>query len=128
MSFQERIEKARQNQGKTLPANNNEQAEDYAGEYYGIENIRNHLACIDMRLTDGSRKALPYSYIMEINFEPSEGIEIVTANKYIKITGRDLSRLYDYLIVYRVRYIQASMGMDGNEEGIFVEGITIQDL
>src|ERR1700722_20103391 len=58
--------------------------------FFGVENIRNTPACLDLRLPDGKSKALPYSYIVEINFEASEGIEIVTATKKILITGRNL--------------------------------------
>src|SRR5882724_4013095 len=120
MNFRDRIEKNREIQSKPVAANNNEQEEGVNCEYFGIENIRNSLTCIDLRLADGTRKALPYSYIMEINFTTSHEIEILTATRQIKIEGRYLMRLYNYLVAFRVRYIQENMGMDTKEEGLFI--------
>ena len=127
MNFRDRIERTRENQGKVATANDNEQEESFNSDYFGIENLRNSLACLDLRLADGNRKALPYSYIMEINFDASEGIEIISSGKQVKITGRDLGRLYDYLIVYRVRYIQENAGTDVNETGLFIKAIEINE-
>ena len=84
-------------------------------EFFGVDNIRNSPACLDLRLSDGKFKALPYSYIVEINFALSEGIEIITAMKKILISGRNLQLLYNYLVTFRVRYIQAQIGNDISE-------------
>lgn len=98
-------------------------------EYYGVSNERNLPACINLRLADGSFKAIPYSYIMEISFEPSEGIEITTTTKKITISGRNLHRLYDYLTAYRVRFIKAHIGNDTADEGtLFVGNIGIGEV
>jgi hypothetical protein len=128
VNFRERIEQRRGNQFNIEPANDNQQEESFESDFFSIENLRNHLACIDLRLADGSRKAIPYIYVLEINFDASEGIEILTTTKSIKITGRDLGKLYDYLVVFRVKYIQANIGTDANEEGLFVKEIVIQEV
>ena len=97
--------------------------------FYGIENQRNYGSCLDLRLADGNFKALPYSYILEINFNPSEGIEFLTATKKISIKGRNLRPLYNYLAVFRVRFIQANIGPDlSDEESLFVKEILISEL
>ncbi len=128
MNFRERIEQAREKQNDPLAANNNEADENgFDTEYFGIDNIKSFPACLDLRLADGTRKALPYSYIMEINFAPSDGIEITTSTKKITITGRDLGRLYDYLTAFRVRYIQSYLGTDTTETGLFVGNISLED-
>lgn len=128
MNFRERIEQRRGNQFNIEPANDNQQEESFESDFFGIESLRNPLACIDLRFADGLRKAIPYIYVLEINFDASEGIEILTTTKKIKITGRDLAKLYDYLVVFRVKYIQANIGTDTNEEGLFVKDIVIQEI
>lgn len=114
MDFRERIVQGRENLADAQAANDNTDRE-FESEYYGIENIRNPLACIDLRFADGNRKAIPYSDFSEINFDPSDGIEIITADKKITITGRDLERLYDYLVAYRVRYVAEGVGSTLND-------------
>ena len=97
--------------------------------YFGVESIRNFTPCINLRLSSGDFKALPYSYILEINFVASEGIEILTSTKRILITGRNLKLLYNYLTSFRVRYIQANIGKDlAEENSLFVKGIQIEEV
>ena len=128
MNFRDRIEKNKETQSKPVAANNNEQEESVNYEYFGIENIRNSLTCIDLRFADGTRKALSYSYIMEISFTTSHEIEILSTSKKITITGRYLMRLYNCIVSYRVKYVQENMGTDANEEGLFIKHIKIEDI
>ncbi len=127
MTFKERVERdyARQNE---LAANNNDPEQDgYDAEFFGIDNIKSFPASLDLRLPNGSRIAIPYGFIQEIRFNPAEGIEITTDKKTIKVLGRDLEKLFDYLTAFRVRYIRANAGFDGNETGLFVGTISIED-
>jgi hypothetical protein len=132
MNFRERIEKRRENQDSIVvnsePANDNQQEQSFDFYYFGVENLRNSPACVDLRLADGNRKAIPYTYIMELSFDATNGIEIKTATKKVTITGRDLSRLYNYLTDFRVKYIQSHLGTDANEEGLFVKDIVIKEI
>ena len=96
--------------------------------FFGVDNLRNSPSCLDLRLVNGTFKALPYSYIIEMNYDPSDGIEIITTTKKICITGRNLKLLYNYLVSYRIRYIQANIGNDLTEEKhLFVKDITIEE-
>jgi len=90
--------------------------------------IKSLPACHDLRLRDGKRKALPYNLFTEINFSIDTGIEITTSTKKIKITGRELFKLYDFLAAYRVRFIQGNAGTDPEDDGLFVEEISIEEL
>lgn len=100
-----------------------------SSDFFGVENVRSFPACLDLRLADGSFKAIPYSYIMEINFNPEEGIEIISTAKKILITGRNLKLLYNYLTSYRVKYIKANIGNDLTEEkALFVRGIRVEEV
>ncbi len=128
MNFRDRIEHSREKLNNPVAANNNEQEEGFDSEFFGIDNIKSFPACIDLRLPEGNRKALPYSYIVEINFSPADGIEITTTTKKITITGRDLEKLFDYFAAFRVRYVQANLGTDATETGLFVSEILIEDV
>ena len=96
--------------------------------FFGVENIRNSTYCLDLRLKNGIYKALPYTYIVEINYDPSEGIHILTSTRKVNITGRNLVSLYNYLTAYRVKYIQANIGTDlTDQRALYVKEITIMD-
>jgi len=126
MDFRQRLEAA-----NTRPADNEpsqEREENMDNEYFATDNIKSLPACLDLRLSSGKRKALPYSYFTEMNFDSETCIEILTSEKKVKITGRNLTKLYDYLVNYRVRFIQANIGNDPKDDGVFVGGIVVEEL
>ena len=92
------------------------QEEVVNSDFFGADNLRNLPACLDFRLSEGKRKALPYSYIMDVNFDGTDGIEIIATTKKIRITGRNLELLYDYLVAFRVKYIKMHSGTDACED------------
>ena len=122
MDFKQRLEQSR---GTTSAS---ELEKNHTCEYFATDNIKSLPACLDLRLPQGERRALPYSYVTEIYFDMEIGIVIYTNTKKVTITGRGLLILYDYLVNYRVRFIQANMGMDSQEEGLFIKDIAIEDL
>ena len=129
MNFRERLEQSRERQGSNTEALLEVEMEDgYSCEYFAIDNIKSLPACLDLRLPNGSRKALPYNYFVEIDFLSGNIIEITTTTKKVQITGRDLGKLYDYLVSYRVRYITSNLGADLKDEGLFVGEILIKDF
>ena len=99
-------------------------------EFYGVENVRNHPSCLDLRLSNGNFLALPYAYFVELNYSPSDGIHIISSTKKISILGRNLLELYRYLISYRIKYVQANIGHDTSDDNksLFVKGIEVEDL
>ena len=134
MSFRDKIAQRIQEQDKDtlLPLAEETDAQNIepflSSDYFGVDNLRNAPACVDLRLADGNCRAIPYSYIIEINFSLSDGIEIISTTKKITITGRNLKALYNYLIAYRVKHIQANIGNDlGEEKILFVKGIEIEE-
>lgn len=134
MSFRDKIaQRIQQQDDETLEAFHEETAQNNVepflnSKYFALDNLRN-AACVDLRLKDGNRKAIPYSYINEINFDLSEGIEIISTTKRITIKGRNLKTLYEYLIAYRVKYILANVGNDLAEENVlFVKEILIEEV
>lgn len=109
--------------------NNSESIELFEkSEFFGIEHIKNSPACLELRFSDGSSRAAPYSFILEIWYEPSEGIEIKTTLRTIKIIGRNLKKLYLCLVSYRVSYIAENIGNDLTEESqLFVKEIKLEE-
>lgn len=129
MNFRERLEQSRERQGNNTEAIITAELEEgFSCEYFAIDNIKSLPACLDFRMPDGNRIAIPYSFVTEIYLDISEGILISTTSKKIKITGRDLSKLYDYLVAYRVRFVSANIGTDIEDDGLFIKEITIEDL
>ncbi len=100
---------------------------DPAHTYYAIERSVN-LACLELRMPDGRHKAIPYLHFSEVSYEAETGIEIMTAQRRIRITGRNLTKLYTHLVAYRVRFIRANIGADTEEDGLFLEKIIIESL
>jgi hypothetical protein len=97
--------------------------------YFGIEPNQKFPTTLDLRFSNGNCKAIPYTYISEIDFIPSEGIEITALGRKFRITGRNLKKLYDFILKYRVRFIQANIGEDLTEEKeLFVSDITIEEI
>jgi hypothetical protein len=125
MDFRQRLEQSRLTPVSTeSPA---EPAEHFSNPFYATDRTRNPI-CLDFRLKDGARKALPYAFITEISYGVDEGIEITTTSKLIRILGRNLTELFEHLIAYRVRYIQVNIGSDADEDGLFVQEISFETL
>ncbi|WP_295795214.1 hypothetical protein [Mucilaginibacter sp.] len=124
MDFRQRLEQGRV---QLVGGNNPPEPDEHVTSIYFATERGGSPACLDLRLQDGGRKAVPYSYVTEIQFDAEAGIEILTPQKHITITGRNLIALYESLVAYRVRYVVADMGNDMQEEGLFVSGIAIQE-
>ena len=102
---------------------------DFETIFFGLEPNKKFPTTVDLRFKNGSCKAIPYAYVSEIDFHPSEGIIITASGRKISITGRNLKRLYDYLASYRVRFIQANIGSDTAEDNtLFVDDISIEEI
>lgn len=126
MDFRTRLEQGRERrvEGEATA----EPEENFACEYFATDRVKTYPPCLELRFSQGARKALPYSYVTEMGFDNEAGIEICTNSKKITITGRNLYKLFDCLISYRVRYIQAHIGNDTNEDGLFVKSIFIEEI
>lgn len=127
MSFREKYQERNRLRLAELAANDNIDTDEKppVSDFFGVAREQKMPPCLDLRLADGCYKAVPYSHFSEISFNPSEGIEILLATeKKILITGRNLHQLYEYLVAYRVRFIQANIGNDtSDEEDLFVGGV-----
>ena len=97
-------------------------------QFYQTVRVKNSLTCLELRY-NGMFKAFPYSYIMEFDYSPSDGITIGTSIKKITIAGRNLSKLYYALVDYRIKWIQANIGNDVTDEAeMFISSIEVDDI
>jgi hypothetical protein len=122
MDFRARLEQSKSRPVSDEATDSNPSAEmdaPFSCPYFAVDRGRAP-SCLELRLRDGVRKALPYAFFTEITFEQDCGIAIFTSLKKIRITGRNLLPLFEQLVLYRVRFIQADVGGDGNEDGLFV--------
>ncbi|MGY3213946.1 hypothetical protein [Mucilaginibacter sp. HD30] len=125
MDFRKRLETSRV---QLVHGNSAEEPLDHSASAYFATDRGNTPTCLDLRLPDGSRKAIPYSYFTQINFDVDAGIEVLTTQQRIILTGRNLISLYEALITYRVRYVQSDVGSDMQEDGLFIADISLSSL
>ena len=98
-------------------------------KFFAKEQIRNLPACLEFRFADSSSKAYPYSHVLQLNYNPSEGIEVLTTQKKIIIEGRNLKLLYVFLLSFQVKFIQENIGHDLTEENkLFVKRIRVEEF
>ena len=124
MDFRTRLEQGRLAESETHP----EADESPTSEYFATDRVKAYPVCLDLRLSPEARVALPYTHITEMHYNGETGIQILTSRKQISIHGRNLTQLFNCLINYRVRYVQANIGNDEPEDGLFVKEILIEDL
>ena len=97
--------------------------------FFGLEPNQKFPTALDLRFKNGSCRAYPYTYISELEFDPSDGIFITALGRKIHISGRNLKPLYEKLVAYRVRFIQENIGGDTFADNqLFVEGITVDEV
>lgn len=63
---------------------------------------------LDFEFENGNRLALPYSGILKIDYNPSDGILLEWVNEHVRITGYNLGELYNLLVRHRVNSIRES--------------------
>lgn len=123
MDFRQRLKQSRHANGANATEGPEAQL-DCA--YFAIDRSKNPV-CLDLRLPNGARMAIPYSYVTEIRFDAEKGIEIMTQQKRVCILGRQLAKLYEHLLSFKVRFIQSHIGMDMEEDGLIVREILIEE-
>lgn len=98
-------------------------------QYYAAEPRHEYIASLKIIRRDGHILYLPYSHQPIIEYIPDEGIYIKTMQQEVRITGRGLAGLADWLGAQRVTWIkQSSTGIDDENKDMFVEDIEITAL
>lgn len=107
------------------------QDNEFVSEFIGIERQNGERSImLDIQFQDGKQKAIPYTYLSGIDYDPSNGIVLEFMEKKITISGRNLEKLYEYLLLHRVNYIKENIGDldDTPENMLFIEKIHLENI
>jgi hypothetical protein len=66
---------------------------------------RQHKVMLELRFQAGNARAFAYSYLVSIDFDPSQGIRIDFSGYEVRITGRNLRPLFAGLVAQRVAFV-----------------------
>jgi hypothetical protein len=61
---------------------------------------------VEFRMLDGNAKALAYSYMVSIDFDPSKGIGMDFSGYTVAISGRKLRPLFEGLVAQRIAVVR----------------------
>ena len=79
-------------------------------DFFTLEKQTNKTAImLDIEFENGDCLALPYAYLSKIKFDLSSGITITWGATTILIEGRNLKKLYKYLVRHKVNFIRESI-------------------
>jgi hypothetical protein len=96
--------------GKRTPGEPEEpvapEAEEEGPSYSTVSADRMQKVMLELRYKTGNAKALAYSYLVGIDFDPSEGIMLDFSGYEVRISGQNLRPLFSGLVAQRVAAIQ----------------------
>ena len=100
--------KDRYNLGTDIPADTFDDADLRPQAYRAFRTdpqARPSNALIDFWMKDGNRRALSYSHLYDIAFDPSLGMELTFSEHTVTIKGYALEELYRGLKRHRIVYV-----------------------
>ncbi len=94
---------------------------------FGARRFKGQELMIELRLRDGKKRALAYTYLVEVDYCPVEGIAMMFVGYKVRIEGRNLSTLFDFLVRHAVNFVceKDSFHDTADEQEIFVSTIEI---
>ncbi len=109
---------------------------DDFGSFGYLRGVRDRALMLELRLKDGSVKALGYSWLERAEFDPSDGFSLYFGAHLIRIEGRNLGvevrpnvRLLDGLIRHRVPWVREASEpevLKASQTALVIEAITIK--
>lgn len=64
---------------------------------------------VELRLGSGNRVGLPYAWLSEVGYDPSEGVTLTyTTGVSVAIRGRNLGPVYAALVAQQAVYVRAA--------------------
>lgn len=84
---------------------------------------RRQKAMLEFRFLSGNAKALAYSYLIGIDFDPSAGIVLDFSQYRVTVRGRNLGPLFENLAAQRVAFVRETDGLQA--EATVAEGDTV---
>ncbi|MEO0631470.1 MAG: hypothetical protein AAFY46_12220 [Planctomycetota bacterium] len=85
-------------------------------------------AMLDLVLSNGNHYALPYSTLLRVLYNPSDGIRLVFSTDDVHVEGRNLGDLHRGITQHRVRRITVERrrtGVEWNDAGDEPEGSVV---
>jgi hypothetical protein len=82
------------------------EVEEEGPSYSTLSADRQQKVMLELRFKTGNAKALAYSYLVGIDFDPSEGIMLDFSGYEVRISGQNLRPLFSGLVAQRVAAIQ----------------------
>lgn len=67
---------------------------------------RQQKVMLEFRFKDGNARALPYSYLVSLDFDPSNGIGMDFSGYEVRVAGRNLEPLFTGLVSQRVAVVR----------------------
>jgi len=67
---------------------------------------RQQKVMVEFRFKDGNARALAYSYLVSLAFDPSNGIGMDFSGYEVQVAGRNLERLFTGLVSQRVAVVR----------------------
>jgi hypothetical protein len=83
-----------------------EPAEDDGRCYSIVSADRMRKLALELRYLTGDGKALAYSYLVSIDWSPSEGIKMDFSGNAVEIRGRNLRAIFDAAVAQRLAYVR----------------------
>jgi hypothetical protein len=105
-----------------------EQVED-APAFGQLRGLRAQAVMLELRLKTGDLKAIGYSYLVGVDYNPGVGIVIDFTGHKVNVTGRNLLPIFNALVRHRVTYIRefdASADL-AEESATVVLGIAVEE-
>ena len=82
------------------------EVEEEGASFSTLSADRQQKVMLELRFKTGNAKALAYSYLVGIDFDPSEGIMLNFSGHEVRISGRNLRPLFSGLVSQRVAAVQ----------------------
>lgn len=97
-------------------------------KYFGYEKGHNHARRFKLMFRDGRSTSISYSTLPIINYDPSGILTVKTGSLEIRITGRSLDKIEEYLSAEKVTWIKESYSNTDDETAeVFISEIRIDE-
>jgi len=96
---------------------------------FGARRLKGQELMIEFRLKNGKKRALAYAYLVDVAFCPDEGITMMFTGYRVRIEGRNLLTVFDFLVRHAVNFVceKDSFHDTGENQEIFISSIAIEE-
>jgi hypothetical protein len=96
---------------------------------FGARRYKGQEVMVEFRLKNGKRRLLAYTYLVDVQFCPDEGITMIFAGYRVKIEGRNLISIFNRLKRHEVNFVceKDDFYDTGDKKEVFVSLISVED-